>query len=119
MRFVKTVLVCGVCPYRIYKAKPPEFQSEDESLEGLTNYDDRKIFISECLDRIRYDEVLQHELRHAWWHESGMGNLFATLTKLKGDKLIAAEETLIRMDTTAGMATLKSAGLPRGRYKGK
>jgi Zn-dependent peptidase ImmA (M78 family) len=116
MRYIKTVLVCGVSPYRIYKANVSEFKHEDGSeCNGMTDPDKRKIYIDEALNRTQYNETLQHELRHAWWLESGLANFFAGITKLKGAKLEEAEETFIRIDTPACISTMRSAGLLKGK----
>jgi hypothetical protein len=109
-------MVCGIYEYRVYRAKASEMPEPTD--EGVTHIEDRKILIREDLDKARYGEVLQHELRHAWWDASGLGAYFASVTKLSGKKLEEAEEIFIRMDTPAGLSTMKSFGLLRGRYTG-
>lgn len=113
MHYVKSVNVCGVYPYRIYRARPSEMEAPDD--EGNTQLATRKILLRDDLDPKRLEETFHHELRHAYWEASGLGSFFAQLTGLAADRLDQAEETFIRLDTPACLSTFRAAGLLRGR----
>lgn len=106
MRFLKTIDVLGQ-KYRIYRKNLAEMPDD----EGECDYDKHHIYLREGCSV----DVLQHELRHAYWHHSGIGTYFAELTGLRGKKLADAEERFIRLDTPACLLTWRAAGLLRGR----
>jgi hypothetical protein len=101
--------------YTIYRAR----MAEMPDLCGLCDFTGRRILIREDVRGDAFHDTLQHELRHAYWNAAGLGSYFANITKLKGAKLSEAEETFIRLDTPACLATWKSAGLLRGRWTKK
>ena len=106
MKYLKTVDVCGQA-YRVYRCTLAEMPDS----HGECVYEQHKIKLREGCDA----DTFQHELRHAYWHHSGLGVIFADITGLKGKKLEEAEELFLRVDTPACLATWRSAGLLKGR----
>ena len=110
MRFLKTIEVCGQ-PYRIFRGSMKEMPDH----EGWCLYVEKKIAIREDRKGRAFDGVLFHELLHAVVHESGCGGHFAEVTRLKGARLMKAEETFVQILSAGLPQALMSAGLLRRR----
>ncbi|HAI10610.1 MAG TPA: hypothetical protein DCM28_02825 [Phycisphaerales bacterium] len=64
-------LFAGPFSYRVLVVKNLKHPETGQSVDGLINFDDREIYISDQASRRRWLEIVLHEYWHAWCHHFG------------------------------------------------